>query len=146
MSEKSFVPTVEKEIEQVLGEAFVKLHNLHESCSNSELTKQTSQLLVKMDILQNTILNGGMVNYIKLKIINESVIMNTDNREILIREFISMRGYYYNFCDEKIEKFLDKYQKNPLKDIVIKYLDTSFRDVHQTAEKAIEEYLDSQKQ
>lgn len=62
-------------------------------------------------------------------------------KEELIKEYIQMRSYYYNFTGEKIKEFDDKYKGHRLYQYVVETLDTSFRDVHQTAEKAVEKYL-----
>lgn len=71
--------------------------------------------------------------------------LNELDKEKLEYEFITLRGYYFNRCNEKIECFLNKYQGHPLKDIVLKYIDTSFKEIFETSEKAIEEYLSKKK-
>ncbi len=65
----------------------------------------------------------------------------TFDKKKLIEEYIVMRGYYFNRCGEKLDKFNDKYENHHLKDIVLQDINTSFRDIFQTAEKAIENYL-----
>ena len=59
----------------------------------------------------------------------------------ITKEYISMRGYYFNFCGEDIKKFEEKFSGNLLKEYVLKYLDTSFRDVFIVSSIASLEYI-----
>lgn len=66
-----------------------------------------------------------------------------DIKNDLIEEFIKLRGYYFNACGEDLDKFNSEYKNHELHDSVVSSLNTSFRDVHQTALNEIEKFLAS---
>lgn len=63
------------------------------------------------------------------------------NKDNLIEEFIKMRGYYFHFSEEEIDVFNKKYKTHCLYKYVVDSLDTSFRDIFQTAEIEVDKYL-----
>ena len=56
-------------------------------------------------------------------------------------EYKELRGLYYNKYNENRKEFAMKYNKHELFNAVMKTLDTSFRDVEETAKKAVGEYI-----
>lgn len=56
-------------------------------------------------------------------------------------EYKELRGLYYNKYNENRKEFAMKYNKHELFNAVMKTLDTSFRDVEETAKKAVGEFI-----
>lgn len=62
-------------------------------------------------------------------------------KDNLIAEWKRLRGEFFNILDEDIEKFRKKYSGHPLYNSIIKYLNTSFRDINQIAKSEIDKFL-----
>ena len=56
-------------------------------------------------------------------------------------EYKELRGLYYNKYNENRKEFALKYRNHELFNAVMKTLDTSFRDIEETAKKAVGEYI-----
>lgn len=63
------------------------------------------------------------------------------NKEKLIKEYISLRGLYFHKYQSDMEKFTKDNKQKDLFIYVIADIDTSFRDIYLTAEKAVIKYI-----
>ena len=59
----------------------------------------------------------------------------------LVVEYKDLRGQYFNKFQEDRKEFAKKYSKHELFGYVMKGLGTSFRDIEQTAEKHVKDYI-----
>jgi hypothetical protein len=59
----------------------------------------------------------------------------------LVTEYKSLRGLYFNKFQEDRKEFALKYKNHELFNAVMKTLNTSFRDVEQTAKQAVTDFL-----
>lgn len=58
-----------------------------------------------------------------------------------VTEYKSLRGLYFNKFREDRKEFAMKHKNDELFNAVMKTLDTSFRDIEETAKKAVKDYL-----
>ena len=58
-----------------------------------------------------------------------------------VTEYKSLRGLYFNKFQEDRKEFAMKHKNDELFNAVMKTLDTSFRDIEETAKKAVKDYL-----
>lgn len=57
-------------------------------------------------------------------------------------EFLKMRGYYYNICEENFDKYKEKYNNHPLYNISLRYMHGSLKDVFEIAKELEKEYIE----
>lgn len=72
--------------------------------------------------------------------------MNDKAQNDLVQQYKQMRMYFFNICNEDMEKFEKKFLEHPLFEIVVKHFDKSFTQINQLAQKEITLYLNSKKE
>ena len=77
----------------------------------------------------------------KKKYLEEMSAKIQHNFNHLVTEYKSLRGLYFNKFQEDRKEFALKYKNHELFNAVMKTLNTSFRDVEDTAKKAVTDFL-----
>lgn len=77
----------------------------------------------------------------KKKYLEEMSAKIQHNFNHLVTEYKTLRGLYFNKFQEDRKEFALKYNKHELFNAVMKTLNTSFRDVEQTAVKAVKDFM-----
>ena len=77
----------------------------------------------------------------KKKYLEEMSAKIQHNFNHLVTEYKSLRGLYFNKFQEDRKEFALKYKNHELFNAVMKTLNTSFRDVEETAKSAVSDFL-----
>lgn len=77
----------------------------------------------------------------KKKYLEEMSVKIQHNFNHLVTEYKTLRGLYFNKFQEDRKEFALKYKNHELFNAVMKTLNTSFRDVEDTAKKAVTDFL-----
>lgn len=136
MEEEGFVITFEDgQIAKIKHENYFIMHHL----TTDNVTRENLLLeLVINDKLDDAL---SVVQGEKKKYLEEmsEKIQHFFNHKVV--EYKELRGLYYNKYNENRKEFAMKYNKHELFNAVMKTLDTSFRDIEETAKKAVGEFI-----
>jgi len=136
---EGFIVYTDKGIVKAKTAKYINLHHTKDSVNN---LKNLVALILDDDIDD---LLGLLEDDKKLK----DYVIDTQNKVThkfnhLVQEYINLRGLYFNKFQENRKEFALKHSKEPLFSAVMKSLNTSFKDVNETAVKQVKEYVKRQ--
>lgn len=134
--EEGFVITLEDgQMLKIKHEFYLIAHHL----TTSNITRENLLLeLVLTDQLDDVlcVVEGEKKKYLEEM---SAKIQHYFNHKVT--EYKSLRGLYFNKFQENRKEFAMKHKNDELFNSVMKTLDTSFRDVEQTAVKAVKDFM-----
>ena len=136
VNEEGFVVDTYKGLVKIKHSKYVDLHRLKDSIGNMKnligiiLSDNIDDLIGQFQEDKET------VDYI---VETQTKVGHKFNH--LVVEWKELRRKFYQDFGEVRKDFAIKHSKDPLFGSVMKKLDTSFKDVEQTAEKAVKEYI-----
>lgn len=134
--EEGFIVTLDDgQMFKLKHETYLMRHHL----TTSNITRENLLLeLVLTDQLDDVlcVVQGEKKKYLEEM---SSKIQHYFNHKVT--EYKSLRGLYFNKFQEDRKEFAMKHKNDELFNAVMKTLDTSFRDIEETAKKAVKDYL-----
>lgn len=134
--EEGFIVTLDDgQMFKLKHETYLMRHHL----TTDNVTRENLLLeLVLTDQLDDVLC---VVQGEKKKYLEEMSAKIQHNFNHLVTEYKSLRGLYFNKFQEDRKEFALKYKNHELFNAVMKTLNTSFRDIEDTAKKAVKDYL-----